>query len=96
MAVNELCTLSRKLTALLNHTFSANDERARAVAWWAAGASVALAAGPILGGVLIAAIGWRSIFLINVPIGLLGIGLRANASKSLAGFEGDRLYPSQP
>jgi DHA2 family methylenomycin A resistance protein-like MFS transporter len=58
--------------ALINHTFHDNSQRARAVGMWAAGASVALSAGPIVGGLLIASIGWRSIFFINVPLGALG------------------------
>lgn len=61
--------------ALLNHTFHHKSARAKAVAVWAAGASVALAAGPVVGGVLIAIIGWRSIFLINLPLGITGIWL---------------------
>jgi DHA2 family methylenomycin A resistance protein-like MFS transporter len=60
---------------LLNHAFPKEQDRAKAVSVWAAGASVALAAGPVVGGVLIAIIGWRSIFFINIPIGLLGIWL---------------------
>jgi DHA2 family methylenomycin A resistance protein-like MFS transporter len=43
------------------------------VGLWAAGASVALAGGPLLGGILTATLGWRSIFFINAPIGLAGI-----------------------
>jgi DHA2 family methylenomycin A resistance protein-like MFS transporter len=39
------------------------------------GAAVALSAGPIVGGALIAAVGWRSIFFINVPIGAFGLAL---------------------
>jgi MFS transporter, DHA2 family, methylenomycin A resistance protein len=50
--------------ALLNHNFMEGAERDRAVSIWAAGASVALAAGPVVGGVLIANIGWRSIFFV--------------------------------
>jgi DHA2 family methylenomycin A resistance protein-like MFS transporter len=42
---------------------------------WAAGAAAALSAGPLVGGALIAAIGWRAIFFINLPIGALGIWL---------------------
>jgi MFS transporter, DHA2 family, methylenomycin A resistance protein len=61
--------------ALLNHAYPEDHERTRAIGIWAAGASVALAAGPVIGGVLIAAIGWRSIFFINLPIGALGIWL---------------------
>jgi DHA2 family methylenomycin A resistance protein-like MFS transporter len=58
---------------LLNHTFPGADERAHAVGLWAAGASVALAGGPLVGGLLIASLGWRAIFFINAPIGALGI-----------------------
>jgi MFS transporter, DHA2 family, methylenomycin A resistance protein len=61
--------------ALLNHAFPNDKDRGRAVGIWAAGASLALTAGPIVGGSLIAMIGWRSIFLVNVPVGLLGLWL---------------------
>lgn len=40
------------------------------VGFWAAGASLALTAGPLVGGALITLTGWRSIFLVNLPIGL--------------------------
>ena len=49
--------------------------RARAVGLWTAAGGVGIAAGPILGGLLIAFFGWRSIFLINLPIGVVGIWL---------------------
>jgi DHA2 family methylenomycin A resistance protein-like MFS transporter len=61
--------------ALLNHAYPDAQERGRAVAVWAAGASLALTAGPLAGGVLVALIGWRSIFLVNLPIGLAGLWL---------------------
>jgi DHA2 family methylenomycin A resistance protein-like MFS transporter len=61
--------------ALLNHAYADEQERARAVGIWAGGASVAIAVGPIVGGLLIHALGWRSIFFINLPIGGLGIWL---------------------
>jgi DHA2 family methylenomycin A resistance protein-like MFS transporter len=62
--------------ALLNQA-AGNDTRlrARAVSLWTASGSVALAVGPVLGGFLVASLGWRSIFLINIPIGLAGIYL---------------------
>jgi DHA2 family methylenomycin A resistance protein-like MFS transporter len=59
--------------ALLNHAFHDAKERSRAVGLLAAGASTALAAGPVVGGALIALVGWRGIFFINVPIGLVGV-----------------------
>jgi DHA2 family methylenomycin A resistance protein-like MFS transporter len=61
--------------ALLNHAYPDEQERGRAVGIWAAGASLALTAGPLAGGVLIALVGWRSIFLVNLPIGLAGLWL---------------------
>ena len=61
--------------ALLSHAYPDNKGRGRAVGIWAAGASVALISGPLIGGGLIALIGWRSIFLVNLPIGLAGLWL---------------------
>jgi len=51
---------------LLNHAYADPKERGRAVGFWAAGASVALTAGPFVGGVANRAVGWRSIFLVNL------------------------------
>ena len=61
--------------ALLNYAYPDEKERGRAVGIWAAGASLALTAGPLAGGGLIALVGWRSIFLVNLPIGLAGLWL---------------------
>ncbi|RSH68271.1 MFS transporter [Stutzerimonas stutzeri] len=56
-------------------SFHDPDRRNSAVALWGACGGIALAAGPVLGGLLIDYLGWRSIFLINVPIGVLAIWL---------------------
>jgi MFS transporter, DHA2 family, methylenomycin A resistance protein len=61
--------------ALLNYAYQDDKERGRAVGIWAAGASIALTAGPLVGGTLIAAIGWRAIFLVNVPIALCALAM---------------------
>jgi MFS transporter, DHA2 family, methylenomycin A resistance protein len=61
--------------ALLSHAYADEKARGRAVGVWAAGASLALTAGPFVGGVLITLVGWRSIFLVNLPIGLAGLWL---------------------
>ena len=61
--------------ALLQRAFPDAKARARAVGLWAGAGSLALVGGPVLGGALIASVGWRGIFLINLPIGLLGIWL---------------------
>ncbi|HLH89127.1 MAG TPA: MFS transporter [Xanthobacteraceae bacterium] len=56
--------------ALLSHAYPDDKARGRAVGIWAAGASLTLTAGPLIGGALIALAGWRSIFFVNLPIGL--------------------------
>src|SRR5882757_2568297 len=61
--------------ALLSHAYPDEKARGRAVGVWAAGASVALTAGPLVGGGLIALVGWRWIFLVNLPIGVAGLWL---------------------
>jgi DHA2 family methylenomycin A resistance protein-like MFS transporter len=61
--------------ALLSHAYSNGRARTQAIGIYLAGASLALSGGPLVGGVLIAAIGWRAIFFINVPVGLCGIFL---------------------
>src|SRR5579862_4879663 len=61
--------------ALLSHAYPDEKQRGRAVGIWAAGASLALISGPLLGGGLIALVGWRSIFFVNLPIGLAGLWL---------------------
>ncbi|WP_323120598.1 MFS transporter [Burkholderia alba] len=60
--------------ALLNHACAHDPRlRARAVGWWTASGAIAIAAGPVIGGALIGAFGWRSIFLVNLPICAAGL-----------------------
>ena len=59
--------------SLLNHTFREPRARARAIGFYLAGASLSLSGGPLVGGVLISTLGWRSIFFINVPIAIAGV-----------------------
>jgi len=49
--------------------------RSRAIGLWAASASVASAVGPVLGGWLIDTVGWRAIFLLNLPLAAVAIAL---------------------
>lgn len=66
--------------AIVANTFSDPAARAKALGSWAAITGVALAAGPLVGGVLTDAIGWRAIFLVNVPIALLSIVITAKSA----------------
>jgi MFS family permease len=59
--------------ALIVHRFPDPPSRARALGVWGGMGSLGVALGPVLGGGLVAAAGWRSIFLVNVPVCLLTI-----------------------
>lgn len=63
--------------SIIANAFPQPKDRARAVGIWGAVAGVSLALGPLLGGALTETIGWRSIFWINLPIGLLAAILAA-------------------
>jgi EmrB/QacA subfamily drug resistance transporter len=53
------------------------ERRGMAMSVWGATAGVATLVGPLAGGVLVDALGWAWIFFVNVPIGILGLGLAA-------------------
>lgn len=59
-------------SALVLATAAATDEQARhrLVGWWAAAGGVGMAAGPLLGGTLVALANWRAVFAVNVVIGI--------------------------
>lgn len=60
--------------AILNQTFADTPgRRAKAIGLWTAAGSAAIAAGPIVGGILIKVSDWRYIFFINAPLCLAGI-----------------------
>jgi DHA2 family methylenomycin A resistance protein-like MFS transporter len=61
--------------ALLAHAYHDPKERARAIGIWAGAGGMAMVAGPVVGGVLISLFGWRSIFLVNLPVGVIGLWL---------------------
>ena len=59
--------------SIIRHTFSDPRERAQAIGIWAGVAGIAIAGGPVLGGILVDSLGWESVFLVNVPIGIVGL-----------------------
>ena len=63
--------------SIVANAFPDTKGRGRAVGIWGAVAGVSLAIGPIVGGALTQRIGWRSIFWINLPIGILALTLAA-------------------
>ena len=60
--------------AIISNVFSAS-ERGKAIGVWAGGVGLGVAIGPITGGLLIQNFWWGSVFLINVPVVLIGVVL---------------------
>jgi EmrB/QacA subfamily drug resistance transporter len=61
--------------SIIVNTITEPRARARAIGIWGAVFGLSMALGPLAGGVLTQTIGWRSVFWINVPIGLAAIAL---------------------
>ncbi len=51
------------------------EERGKALGWNVAAIYTGLSFGPVLGGILTQHLGWRTLFLVNVPLGLMILGL---------------------
>lgn len=63
--------LQANSVAIITQAFPGN-ERGRAIGIQGAVQAIAMAVGPFVGGILISAVGWRAVFYINVPIGIIG------------------------
>ncbi|NEA46915.1 MFS transporter, partial [Streptomyces sp. SID10815] len=61
--------------ALLQQEYPAAAARARAFGLWGSMAGVAASAGPLLGGLLVSTVGWRWVFLVNLPVGAACLAL---------------------
>jgi EmrB/QacA subfamily drug resistance transporter len=57
--------------SIIRNVFTDARERAQAIGVWGATVGVSLALGPVVGGALVQSVGWRSIFWINIPVGVL-------------------------
>jgi EmrB/QacA subfamily drug resistance transporter len=63
--------------SIIRNVFTDPRERAQAIGVWGGVVGISMALGPVVGGALVSGAGWRSIFWINVPIGLIAILLVA-------------------
>ncbi|MEU6550148.1 MFS transporter [Streptomyces sp. NPDC046915] len=59
--------------SIITNTFTDARERARAIGVWGAVVGISMAAGPLVGGLLVESVGWRSIFWVNLPVGLAAL-----------------------
>jgi DHA2 family methylenomycin A resistance protein-like MFS transporter len=76
--------------ALVRQSFPQARSRAKAIAQWTMAGAAATAAGPVLGGLLTSTVGWRSIFFLNLPVGLIVLATLARTPASprrAAGFD---------
>jgi MFS transporter, DHA2 family, methylenomycin A resistance protein len=74
--------------SILSNTFLDPKERAQAIGIWAGISGMALAAGPVVGGLLVDRFGWQSVFFLNVPVGVVAFVvcvLAVNESKHAQG-----------
>ncbi|NDU74367.1 DHA2 family efflux MFS transporter permease subunit [Actinomadura sp. DSM 109109] len=63
--------------SIITNVFTGPRERARAIGVWGGVVGLSMAMGPLVGGLLVDSVGWRSIFWLNVPIGLAALALTA-------------------
>ncbi|MGW2699026.1 MFS transporter [Streptomyces sp. NPDC001340] len=59
--------------SIITNTFTDARERARAIGVWGGVVGISMAAGPLAGGLLVESVGWRSIFWVNLPVGLAAL-----------------------
>jgi DHA2 family methylenomycin A resistance protein-like MFS transporter len=68
--------------ALIRQTYTDPGKRARAIAIWTAAGSVAVAVGPVVGGMLTSGLSWRAVFYLNLPVGAIGLALLTRIAPS--------------
>jgi len=66
--------------SIISNTFDVH-ERGRAIGTWAGVSALALAIGPVLGGLLVQDVSWQSIFILNVPVAIAAIGVTLFATR---------------
>jgi EmrB/QacA subfamily drug resistance transporter len=63
--------------SIITNTFTEPSERARAIGVWGGVFGLSVAMGPVIGGALVDSVGWRSVFWVNIPVGIAAILLTA-------------------
>jgi EmrB/QacA subfamily drug resistance transporter len=79
--------------SIIRNTFDDPRERAQALGAWGAVIGISLGLGPVVGGVLVHNVGWRSIFWVNIPVGVAAIALTARFVPESKAAHSRRLDP---
>ena len=61
--------------SIIRNVFDDPRERAQAIGAWGAAFGLSMALGPVVGGALVDSVGWRAVFFVNVPIGVIAFVL---------------------
>lgn len=70
--------------SIIFHAFDDAKLRAKVVGGWSTFSAIGLIVGPLLGGFLVDHTGWPSIFLINIPLGIMALALGGWGMKEIA------------
>ena len=82
--------------SIISSVFKDRAERAWAIGIWISMFGVSMALGPVLGGILTGTLGWRSIFWVNVPVGLVAIALAVQVHTGIAPRDPAQAGPGRP
>ncbi|MEA2160117.1 MAG: hypothetical protein QOD66_2497 [Solirubrobacteraceae bacterium] len=61
--------------SIIRNVFEDPRERAQAIGVWGGVVGISMALGPVVGGALVDSVGWRSVFLVNLPVGIVALVL---------------------
>jgi EmrB/QacA subfamily drug resistance transporter len=79
--------------SIITNTFTEPRDRARAIGVWGGVVGFSMALGPVVGGALVAGMGWRAIFWINIPVGVAAVLLTARYVPESRAARGRRVDP---
>lgn len=77
--------LAPQSLAILSTSYPDEVSRGRAIGVWSGVSALGLALGPAIGGPMVSAFGWQSIFWINVPVGVVGLALGLRVLPAVSG-----------